>query len=650
MLIPPRPKLSFFQRLHSSVQDVAERAGELTGQAATSAARHLEAFDKNYGVTNKVTAAGKHVGELVSKADAEYDIRTKVTGAYQAASEKANEITSTLKKNADKHGLTQAIENRIFIPAQKFSDAVGANENVLKLLQASENLYGDLRHLAKGVIAPNIPTYDCNELLKDTEGELNYIAACILQISPAESSRVGQQFGRAITAKISGLGGTGALLGIVATFGHAGTGAAISGLSGAAATSATMAWVGSLVGGGVAAGAALTGGLAFVIGLGAYKALASDRRDFKTLSDLEQRIVQSCWMLAAVAEAYRLRPHEFTGEAATDLFEKALVPLHNDIAEHLEVLCAPLDGKNALAMRQHVLTDFDSAVIQRFKFYLQWAFSEEGRAWNKSLAKEAATTSPAQLQTIESDAELKRILRNGNAEAAIGGVFAELLRGSPLDDTESSRLVLSALRRSSTGLHNASEQELGDHLRTLSPEGLKGEACNVKGIYHELYYVDRYNATHHDGSAARLHEPTNFPGSDVQIFDVKSGEVHQELQLKAVDTAEPIHVHMDRYPHISVAATDEAVASYHGQGHVELSGFSNRTLTQDTQENLDAMRHDTTTAHAVAAAEIALGIASTAELVQMLRGVRPFPAAVMNVGTKVAASVGATLVTAYLFS
>jgi hypothetical protein len=52
----------------------------------------------------------------------------------------------------------------------------------------------------------------------------------------------------------------------------------------------------------------------------------------------------------------------------------------------------------------------------------------------------------------------------------------------------------------------------------------------------------------------------------------------------------------------------------------------------------------------VAAAEIALGIASTAELVQMLRGVRPFPAAVMNVGTKVAASVGATLVTAYLFS
>jgi hypothetical protein len=82
----------------------------------------------------------------------------------------------------------------------------------------------------------------------------------ILQISPEESSHLGRQFGRAVTAKITGATSTTALLAIVATFGHAGTGAAISGLSGAAASSAKLAWVGSVVEGGVAAGALLTGG------------------------------------------------------------------------------------------------------------------------------------------------------------------------------------------------------------------------------------------------------------------------------------------------------------------------------------------------------------------------------------------------------
>ena len=64
-------------------------------------------------------------------------------------------------------------------------------------------------------------------------------------------------------------------LGLVATFGTAGTGTAIASLSGAAATNATLAWIGggtlAAGGGGVAAGATImTGGVALiVIGVGA---------------------------------------------------------------------------------------------------------------------------------------------------------------------------------------------------------------------------------------------------------------------------------------------------------------------------------------------------------------------------------------------
>jgi hypothetical protein len=298
----------------------------------------------------------------------------------------------------------------------------------------------------------------------------------------------------------------------------------------------------------------------------------------------------------------------------------------------------------------------DTVSETRFAIYLQWAFSEQGRAWNVTLVAgvAAAVANGAPQVDTDSDAaesggELMQILREGNAEAAVGGIFAELLRGSPLDDTDQSRLVVAALRRSSPHLHDASEEELGDYLRSLSPESLKGEAYNVKGIYHELYYVDRYNATHHDGTCARLHEPTNYPGADVQICDERTGKVLHELQLKAVDTTEPIHMHQTHYPDIDVAATDEVARKLDDQ-HVGFSGFSNGVLQRDSHDRIDELRRDTGTAHAIDTAEIALAIASTAELVQMLRGERAFPAALLNTATKVATAAGATAVTAFLFS
>ena len=648
---PPTPGLSRSQRFQKFVFDAAGKATDSAAEILTRASEHAQAIDKKHGVTEKVAAAGKRVGGVMEQVDARYDVTGTASKVYEAMAEVVEDATTTLTQKAKAHGVTQVVTEGIFRPVSRFSDAIASNETVHEVCKASEVAYGNSRRFVKDAITPDLPTYDCDELLLATRRELNYIAACILQISPDESSRVGRQFGRAVTAKISGITTTTALLGIVATFGHAGTGAAISGLSGAAATSATMAWVGSLVGGGVAAGAALTGGLAFVVGLGAYKALASDRRDFESLSALEQRLVQSCWMLAAVAQAYRERPHEFTAEAATEFLNNALIPLHADIDANLETVCAPLDGKHAIAMRQHALTDFNSAVIKRFGTYLQWAYSEQGRAWNAELAVAAASAPDNGFATMESDEHLKRVLRAGNAEAAIGGVFAELLRGSPLDDTDESRLVLAALRRSSSHLRGASERDLGEYLRSLSSEGLKGEASNVKGIYHELYYVDRYNATHHDGTAARLHEPTNFPGSDVQIYDLKTGEVHQELQLKAVATTEPIHTHMDRYPHTPVAATDEVAGKFDGHpGQVSHSGFSNDQLNRDTHESIDDLRGDTSMMHVKDTAEMALGIVSTVELVQMLRGEREFPVAIANIATKVAVSAGATAVTAFLFS
>jgi len=375
--------------------------------------------------------------------------------------------------------------------------------------------------------------------------------------------------------------------------------------------------------------------------------LASERRAFESLSELEQRIVQTCWMLAAVADAYQKRPAEFTSEAASSFLTKMLIPLHRDIAVNMDALCRNLDTKNAIALRQHVLADFQSAVLDRMGRYLSWAYSDAGRAWHAGLVVAAGCKPKPDAVATDSQDDVMAVLRAGQVEAAIGGVFAALLTREPLDDSTESRLVLEGLRRSTLDLHDASLEQLGDYLRLQSPEELKGVAANVKGIYHELWYVEHYNATHED-TYARIFEASNHPGSDVEIVDANTGQVVREIQLKAVESSAAVNMHFERYPQIDVMATDEVAATIHNH-RVDASGFANTKLESDVVSRLDGLRDDTVATRTGDAALLGLGIASAAELMQMLRGERRFPEAIMNTAAKVGTAAGATALTAMLF-
>ncbi len=607
-------------------------------------------MDEKHGLTDKAARLGKDIQRKAKVVDDRYGVSDKATAIYKATADKVDGAASTIKRAADDHGVTQATRVKVVDPFLQVSTAAGSSEIMKIARDLTGTAYGITRRAVKDVLAPDLPTYDSHDLLESTKKELNYIAACILQISTEESTRIGKQFGKAVTAKIAGVASTTALLAIVGAFGHAGTGTAIAGLSGAAATSATMAWVGGLVGGGVAAGAALTGGLALVVGIAAYRMLSSEHRDFALLSPLEQRIIQSCWMLAAVADAYQQRPHEFSPEAGDALLKNALVPLYSDIEANLPLLCEPLDRKHAIAMREHVLSDFRSTVIQRFGIYLSWTHSEDGRAWHAAQVTAATATKPKSnpdSQEDRPDADMLRVMREGTAEAAIGGVFAALLTQSPVDDSTEGRLVLEALRRTSTHLNNASEEELGDYLRSLPPEGWKGMASNVKGVYHELYYAEQYNATHEE-TFAQLYQATNHPGADIHIRDAETGALIGEVQLKSIETTAAVHEHLQRYPHIKVAVTNE-VASKIDDERVGASGFSNDLLREDAQTHLGELKDHTLADRTGDTALIAVGIASTAELMQMLRGERSFPEAVLNTASKVGMAAGATALTAFLF-
>lgn len=147
-------------------------------------------------------------------------------------------------------------------------------------------------------------------------------------------------------------------------------------------------------------------------------------------------------------------------------------------------------------------------------------------------------------------------------------------------------LVLEALRRSATRLNDASVEELADYVAGLSQVQLRGVTSNVKGIYHELLFVNAENLNG-DEITARVFEATNHPGADVEF--IVDGDVIGAVQLKAVASQEAIVRHLQRYPDIEVMATEEVASVF---DNVRSSGFSNEQLSSDLNKVFEDLPGD----------------------------------------------------------
>lgn len=173
-----------------------------------------------------------------------------------------------------------------------------------------------------------------------------------------------------------------------------------------------------------------------------------------------------------------------------------------------------------------------------------------------------------------------------SALVAIAITIGQLVAGKRSGWTEEQELVLDALRRSTTRLNNASEQELADYLTALSPQQLRGVVSNVKGIFHE-YLVAQAENLDGDQKTAALIELTNHPGADLEYFI--DSTLIGDVQVKAVQDPAAIIEHFSRYPDIDVLATSEVTDLLAGMFGERLrdSGFRNDDLTQITQDTLD---------------------------------------------------------------
>ncbi|WP_149789838.1 hypothetical protein [Lutimaribacter pacificus] len=168
----------------------------------------------------------------------------------------------------------------------------------------------------------------------------------------------------------------------------------------------------------------------------------------------------------------------------------------------------------------------------------------------------------------------------------IAVTFQRLIEDAARDWTLEEELVLQALRRSTRALETASAQELSDYLGALSQDQLRGVASNVKGIYHELLFVQSENGDW-DQVSAKVKEFTNHPGGDVEF--VVDGNAIGEVQLKAVASEAQVLEHLARYPDIDVRVTEEVAARMPG---IESSGFSNNELTRDVYDRLAELQGD----------------------------------------------------------
>jgi hypothetical protein len=99
----------------------------------------------------------------------------------------------------------------------------------------------------------------------------------------------------------------------------------------------------------------------------------------------------------------------------------------------------------------------------------------------------------------------------------------------------------------------------------------------LKGIYHELLVVADENSDG-DEITAQIFEMTNYPGADIRLFE--NNQFLTDIQLKAVQDPTIIDKHFERYPDISVMATEE-VASV--RDDVISSSYFNEELSQEVE-------------------------------------------------------------------
>ncbi|MEZ5482343.1 MAG: hypothetical protein R3E73_09235 [Porticoccaceae bacterium] len=289
-----------------------------------------------------------------------------------------------------------------------------------------------------------------------------------------------------LAAKVgAGTATSSVMMGLAGLFGSASTGTAIGTLSGAAFTSSALAWIG----GTVATGGAIVSGAGIAVGVGSFfgakwawqKYLSGKPREDSDLTE-EESVIQLS--IDSILIGLRKFPeNDRESYAYHALWLHALTP----IIDKLESL-------------------YDIR-------YSSWP----------ALAKRRIRIGLKKLKKLRNKAQGRLATEMSVPVSTFSVVVMQLMSGYS-EFSSDQLLVLDAFRRSTPKLAGASPDEIADYLRSYSDESLPGVLANVKGIYHELYYVELENSDGDDWGA-EIMGSVSHEAVDVRLTNLRTGEV-----------------------------------------------------------------------------------------------------------------------------
>ena len=142
-------------------------------------------------------------------------------------------------------------------------------------------------------------------------------------------------------------------------------------------------------------------------------------------------------------------------------------------------------------------------------------------------------------------------------------------------------LVLHAIKRSKSEFSSLNITEIGEKISTYDETQMLGFSNNVKGILHELQFVEIENEDG-DNITASVFADTNHKGTDIMLTDDETGEI-LEVQLKATDDVAYVNDWIEEYPDGEILVTDEIA----NKMNLETTEISNEKLTTNVEDFVD---------------------------------------------------------------
>lgn len=171
------------------------------------------------------------------------------------------------------------------------------------------------------------------------------------------------------------------------------------------------------------------------------------------------------------------------------------------------------------------------------------------------------------------------------------GTMAEVMKNSMYELTDNESLVVSAIKRSTSELsEDSSTEEVRDYLLQYDDTQIDGLVSNVKGILHEIEFVEMEN-NDGDNVSAVIFPDSNHKAYDIQMLNTETEE-SWEVQLKATDSSSYVNQSIDEHG----LDKDEIIVSSELAERMGLqsSGLSNEELTLNTSELIEKMRNNET--------------------------------------------------------